>query len=355
MSRPLHGLRVLSLAENLPGPYATLVLADLGAEVLLVERPGVGDLSRQVPAMFAAVARGKRSVALDLKSETGRDAFLRLAADCDVVMEGFRPGTVRRLGVSYDDVVAVRPDIIYVSITGYGQDGPYRDRPGHDINFQGLAGMVTGDVPSTLVADLAAGTFAAVAVTTALAQRERTGRGAYVDVSMLDVLVSWQTALVALQSADNRGSVDRVPLTLPGYGVYRTADGAELTLGVTLEDHLWRDLALACGLEHVRGLSGTERAARCAELDDLVRSSIASRPLGAWELDLAAGNVAFSVCRTPGTLAEDPQVAARQLVTDPLSVRQPLVFDHVVWPARGTAPDLDEHAGQGWPSRNRQA
>src|SRR5688500_7375140 len=133
---PLLSVRILSLAEQYPGPYATLVLADLGAEVTLIERPPGGDPSRRTPEFFGALNRGKRSVSLDLKRPDGRDALLRLARRADVLLEGFRPGTMARLGLGPADLAKVRPKLVYVSISGFGQDGPARDIPGHDLSYQ---------------------------------------------------------------------------------------------------------------------------------------------------------------------------------------------------------------------------
>src|SRR5918911_346320 len=132
MNYPLAGIKILSLAEQYPGPYATLILSDLGADVILVERPSGGDPARQFLAFFESLNRNKRSVALDLKSEAGRSALFRLIQSADVFLEGFRPGTMERMGFGYEAVSAANQRIVYASISGFGQDGPYRDRPAHD-------------------------------------------------------------------------------------------------------------------------------------------------------------------------------------------------------------------------------
>lgn len=354
MNKPLDGVKVLSLVENLPGPYATMVLADLGADVIAVERPGSGDPGRQVPAMFASTGRGKKSVVLDLKSPRGKARFLSLASDADVVIEGFRPGVVDRLGVGYEKVRAVNESIVYVSLSGFGQDGPYRDRPAHDIVYQAVAGLLAGHVPGTgrgavpevLTADMAAGTFAVVAVTTALVQKARTGRGSRVDVSMLDVLVSWMTPVLALSAADAQV---RLPLELPGYGLYRTLDGVLIALGVTLEDHLWRELCRACGLDELMDVGAQARADGCRGLDDRLRETILGSTWSHWDRRFSDAGVAYARVNTIEQVAEDPQVRARRLVLDltgdhagHASVRQPLVFDRVVDAVDLTVPQLGQ-------------
>ncbi len=165
---PLTGLRILSLAEQFPGPYATMLLSDMGAEVIMIERPGIGDPARQFPPLFRALNRGKRSVALDLKSAEGLARFRELAKVSDVIVEGFRPGKLAALGAGFEDMRGVNPRLVYVSISGYGQDGPYRDRAGHDLSYEGVGGLLAdqadagqpGPVPAIPLADVGAALFA---------------------------------------------------------------------------------------------------------------------------------------------------------------------------------------------------
>jgi len=203
--QPLSGIRVLDLSRLLPGPYCTMLLADMGAEVIKIETPRVGDYARFLPpevglsGLFAAVNRNKKSVALNYRNPRGKEIFLRLAREADVVLEGFRPGVVDRMGIGYEAVRGVNPRIIYCSLSGYGQSGPYRDRAGHDPNYLsvggllGLNGAAGGPpiLPGVQIADLAGGMLAAIAILGALAGRERTGEGQYLDVSLIDAVVSW--------------------------------------------------------------------------------------------------------------------------------------------------------------------
>jgi crotonobetainyl-CoA:carnitine CoA-transferase CaiB-like acyl-CoA transferase len=211
---PLDGFRVLDLSRFLSGPYTTMVLAELGADVVKVERFPEGDDSRRLgPKVngesypFGMPNRSKRSVALDLKSETGRDLFLRLAAESDLVIENFRPGVVKRLGIDYDAVRAVRSDILYCSISGFGQTGPYRDRPGFDIMAQGVTGFLrmTGQPdgrPAKVgiaINDIAAGATAIYSIMAAQMVRERTGEGEYIDISLVDAGLAWTLRCRLLQ------------------------------------------------------------------------------------------------------------------------------------------------------------
>lgn len=319
---PLTGITVLSLAEQYPGPYATLLLADLGADVILVERRGMGDPSRQFPAFHEALNRNKRSVSLDLKADDGRAAFLRLAEQADVVLEGFRPGVVDRLGVGYEDVLAVNPRIVYVSISGFGQDGPLRDRPAHDVSYQGMAGMLherlggedPGYAPSIAVGDLSSGMFAVVATLTGLVARERKGEGSYYDVSMTDGLISWMTTY--LFAAANGYEEPGVPPKEPGYGLFRTADGGVISLSVAHEDWFWRSLCAVLGMEAHADLTAADRRQRYDELRTAIGAAIATRTRHEWEKLFDEAGVPFSPVLSLPEVIHHPHVAARGLLVD---------------------------------------
>jgi alpha-methylacyl-CoA racemase len=259
---PLEGVRVLDLSRLLPGGFCSLLLADFGAEVLKVEDTGMGDYVRWSPpfvdgaeesakgSLFLALNRNKRSIRLNLKSGEGRQALLRLARDHDVVLESFRPGVMDRLGVGYEALKAENPGIVYCAITGYGQDGPLKDRSGHDMNYLGLIGLlgITGEEDGPPVqaggqiADLGGGALmAAFGILAALRERDRSGEGQLVDVSMADGALSWMAMVAASYFAE-----DTVPhrgdLPLAGslvcYRPYECADGW-VTLGA-LEPKFWQ-------------------------------------------------------------------------------------------------------------------
>ncbi len=251
MVMALEGIRILDLTRLLPGPYGSLLLADLGAEVVKVEQPGFGDYLRRINhPRFSSLNRNKKSITLNLKTDEGREVFYRLVKTADAVMEGNRPGVADRLGVGYQQVSLHNPAIIYCSISGFGQDGPYRDRPGHDINYMGVAGALTlaGSVqepPPLPIADYSSGMFAAFSILAALIAREKTGRGQYIDVSMTDGVISWMGPLFADYQADGK-----VPASTRSgrahYGVFQCSDKKYITLGV-VEDWFWKNLCRVIG------------------------------------------------------------------------------------------------------------
>jgi crotonobetainyl-CoA:carnitine CoA-transferase CaiB-like acyl-CoA transferase len=271
MSLPLQGLKVLDLSRLLPGGFCSLILADFGADVVKVEDTGMGDYVRWAPpyyegadqtarsAKFLSLNRGKRSIRIDLKNERGKEVLLRLVRDADVLLESFRPGVLDRLGVGYERLREENPRLVYCAITGYGQDGPNRDRSGHDMNYLGLGGLLglTGDpggppVQSAgQIADLGGGALmAAVGVLVALRERESSGEGQLVDCSMFDGSLSW----LAMVAADMFATGDvpaRGTLHLAGgvtcYRPYRCADGY-VTLGA-LEPKFWAEFCRGVGRE----------------------------------------------------------------------------------------------------------
>jgi crotonobetainyl-CoA:carnitine CoA-transferase CaiB-like acyl-CoA transferase len=358
---PLAGVRLLSLAEQYPGPYATMALADLGADVINVERPAGGDPTRAFPGFWESLARGKRSVALDLKTAGGRAAFGTMVAGADVVLEGYRPGVVGRLGVDYETLRQVNDRLVYVSVSGFGQDGPYRDRPGHDLCYQALAGTLYGQLagdgqlagggaprPSTLeLGDLTAGLLTVQAVLLGLVRRDRDGHGSYLDVSVFDGLVSLLSA--HLGPVLNDTGTPGFPHE-PGYAVYRTSDGALLALGVAHEDQFWRRLCALAGLESEQDLSSAQRLADRARLGGLLATRIATRTFAQWERLLTEADVPHSAVHDLAGVAVDPHTASRGLLvqTGPPGdrrrfVRQPLVVDGVGWGPQSGAPALGQH------------
>ena len=268
---PLAGLTVLDLSRLLPGGFCSLLLADFGADVVKVEDTGMGDYIRWSPpfyegadesarsALFLALNRGKRSIRVDLKTESGRQVLLRLARDADVLLESFRPGVLDRLGVGYERLRQLNPGLVYCAITGYGQDGPNRDRAGHDMNYLGLNGILglTGDregppvQAAGQIADIGGGALmAGIGILVALREREGSGHGQLVDCSMFDGALSW-LALVAAEAFASPRAPRRGDLVLAGaltcYRPYRCADGY-VTLGA-LEPKFWRAWCLGVGRE----------------------------------------------------------------------------------------------------------
>ena len=284
----LEGVRVLDLSIWRPGPYATQLLAELGAEVIKVEPPG-GDPMRTYPGLFAGLHADKRGLVLDLKDPVDRGPRPRAAAGADVVVEGYRPGVADRLGVGYEQVRAVNPAVVYCSVSGLGQDGPLASVPGHDLNYAAWSAMLAPDggvpaVPAIPVADLAGGMAAALAVCAAMVRATRTGEGERIDVAMAGVLATWTGAQAPAadvssptpgRAASDADDLDRPGV--PGYGTFATADGGYVVLGVINEDHFWGPLCRALGLDDVAGLAFPARLARLDELQARLGAVIAGR------------------------------------------------------------------------------
>jgi len=276
MSQALTGLKILDLTMNLPGPYMTWLLALLGAEVVKVENPAGGDYARalggnQDSPFFNAVNRNKKSVALNLKHPEGKRLFFRLLDHFDIMVEGFRPGTMEKLGLGFGTTSSRNPRLIHVSITGYGHDSPYRLRAGHDINYLSLAGVIgmTGTrdgrpgIPGVQVADLAGGSLLGITgLLAAVIQRERTGRGQFVDVSMFHGAFSLATMVFAgVESGLERPEPGKMLLNgrCPCYGLYRTSDEHWMSLGA-LEFKFWENFCNAISRKDLLGsqLGGPE-------------------------------------------------------------------------------------------------
>jgi len=254
---PLEGIRILDLSRLLPGPYLTQLLADLGAEVIKVETPLAGDYARLAPPemglgdLYESVNQGKKSLALNYRNPRGRELFIKLAATADVVLEGFRPTVADKYGIGYSAVRAVKPDIVYCSLSGYGQEGPYQQRAGHDLNYMSIGGALSlngrsGERPIPYglpVADLSGGMLAAIAILGALVGRERGGPGMYLDMALLDGVISWVTPLALsahFSGLDVRASTHPLLGGRACFNIYETADGKYLTLAA-LEPHFWGD------------------------------------------------------------------------------------------------------------------
>ncbi len=266
MAQPLNGIRILDLSRLLPGAYASQMLADYGADVIKIEEPGSGDYGRFMPPQlaggmslyFVAINRNKRSMTLNLKSQAGHEIFLRLVRQSDVVLESFRPGVMDRLGLGYEQLKGVNPGLVYCAISGYGQDGPYRLRAGHDLNYAGYAGLLDYNrgprgepaMPPTQLGDLAGGSFMAViGIMTALYGRTQTGEGRVIDVSMtegvLSLLPLTATAYLNTGQAPQSGKT-QLDGGLPCYNIYETQDGKHITLAA-LEYKFWHTFCTRIG------------------------------------------------------------------------------------------------------------
>ncbi|MBA4379670.1 MAG: hypothetical protein C0393_03110 [Anaerolinea sp.] len=353
-AQPLKGIRVLDLSRLLPGPYLTQLLADLGAEVIKIETPRLGDYSRLAPpemglgGLFETVNRGKKSVAVNYRNARGREIFLKLAATADVILEGFKPGSVKKWGIDYDAVRAVKPDIVYCSLSGYGQEGPYRGRAGHDLNYLAIGGALAlnsraGEAPLPYglpAADLAGGMLAAIAILGALVGRGKTGAGMYLDMALLDGVISWMTPLAgAAYFSGIDVSAGGLPLLggLPCFNVYETADGKYLTLAA-LEPTFWADFCRVTARADLLPRQFDRR------LGNEIATIFRQKSRAEWLSAFAGTDGCVEAVNSFEEMLDHPQIRARGYVRqengEPVGMNSPFMF------ARGEsapAPKLGEH------------
>jgi crotonobetainyl-CoA:carnitine CoA-transferase CaiB-like acyl-CoA transferase len=330
MSQPLNGIRVLDLSRLLPGAYASQMLADFGADVVKVEEPGSGDYGRYMPPhgpngmglLFLAINRNKRSTTLNLKSPEGREIFLRMVRNADVVLESFRPGVLERLGLGYEQLKEVNPGIIYCAISGYGQDGPARLRAGHDLNYAGYSGLLdynrapNGEpaMPPTQLGDLAGGSYMSViGILTALVGRAQTGEGRSIDVSMTEGVMSLlplvSTAYLNTDKAPKPGH-STLDGGLPCYNIYETRDGKHVTLAA-LEPKFWH--TFCTHIRHLellpfhqpRGLEEREEAMH------ILRNIFKMKTRDEWVAELADIDTCVGPVYSIDEALNDPQAQAR--------------------------------------------
>ena len=363
--KPLSGVRVLDLTRLLPGAMATLHLADLGADVVKIEDMDAGDYSRAMGRVrdgmsdsFRVLNRNKRAMRLDLKQARGRETFLRLAKSADVVVESFRPGVVARLGVGYEAVSAVNPRVVYCSISGYGQSGPYAQRAGHDINYVGYAGIVdqigTAEgpvVPNFQIADLVGGALVPVmGILAALLDARSSGKGRYVDVSMTDAALAHAVfpllGLLEQGRPPARGS-GMLDGGLPCYNVYRTKDGRFMAVGA-LERKFWVSLCgiLDCpelGEKHI--VYGADAAA----VKQRIAKAFASRTQSEWTRVFADVDCCVSPVLSIEESLQNEQLRARGMISDADGVAQfalPLKLSEFEFGIARGAPAAGEHTDE---------
>lgn len=331
MARPLDGVVVLDATRLLPGPFCTQLLANLGADVIKIEDPALGDYMRSVPPLvgdtsypFLMVNRGKRSVALDLRTRDGRAVLYRMAKKADVFVEQLRPHTVKALGIDYPRLRRANPDLVYCSFGGYGRTGPYADLPGHDLNFAALAGILSvtsGEgrrpaIPGVPVSDLASALLAAFSILASLHRRERFGGGEFVEVSIFDASVSLMVLNLAhylgtgLLPAPGETIVTGI---FPSYNLYETRDGRWISIAC-VETKFWRRLCEVLGLEeHIDdqfagGDVGREIAAKIA-------AAFRSRTLAEWTATLDGEGLPITPVLRMDEVVADPHLRARRLLT----------------------------------------
>jgi crotonobetainyl-CoA:carnitine CoA-transferase CaiB-like acyl-CoA transferase len=324
----LNGVKIVDASQLLPGPHATSLLKQLGADVVKVEPPGTGDPTRQLsPALFAQLNRGKRSVALDLKTPAGKAAFIELVRDADALVEGFRPGVMARLGLDYATLAEVNPRLVMCSISGFGQTGPYANAAGHDLNYLALGGFWSIPVqvndrvtrPRIRLADYAASSHAALALTAAIFSARANGRGQHLDVSIHDCVMAW-TAPAAWASREYVDHPLDSPGVMPENDLFETRDGRHLALGI-LENKFWLNLIEAIGaafpaLQDERFATRAGRQQHKREVNTLLARIFATRPLADWIATLQQFDLPVSPVLNARELFDDPHVQARGMVRE---------------------------------------
>jgi crotonobetainyl-CoA:carnitine CoA-transferase CaiB-like acyl-CoA transferase len=317
----LCGITVIDLSRLLPGPYCTMILADHGARVIAVEDPRYRDRGEYVFPVY----RNKSHMTLDLKSEAGRRIFFRLVEDADVVVEGFRPGVVTRLGVDYSAVCRVNPTIVYCSITGYGQTGPMRHTAGHDVNYLSRAGLLDlmGEkgrapaIPGIQVADLVGGGMnGALGIVMALFHRERSGAGQHIDISMTDGMLSLLPTVQFFQTlfgTEQKRGDTFLSHRYACYNTYETADGRHLSVGA-VENHFWQNLCHHLGKPEYGPLQFDET--RREEIIAFMREQFRRKPLDQWESEFRGLDVCVAPIRTVAEAMQDPLFSRRGMVSE---------------------------------------
>jgi crotonobetainyl-CoA:carnitine CoA-transferase CaiB-like acyl-CoA transferase len=345
---------MLDLSRQLPGPFCSMMLADLGVDVLVVAAPndamGIG---------IPLIQRNKRSMTLNLKDPKGKEIFHRLARDADILLEGFRPGVTDRLGIDYASLARLNPRVIYCSISGYGQDGPYRDKVGHDINYLGYAGVLgmsgmAGNPPTIMpvqVADIGGGALMALAgILAALLAREHSGRGQFVDISMMDGSVAWNVFHVLLQLAmGTQPERGRTQLTghYPCYAVYETKDGKYVTVGA-LEPHFWRNLCQQLGVEEFIADQFADGARR-EEMFRVVREKFTQKTQAEWLAQLGPVDICFGPVNSIIEAFADPQVQARRMIVEKSGrklIASPLKFSDTPTVEPTLPPEFGQHTDE---------
>ena len=367
MASALEGIKILDVSRLLPFNYCTMMLADLGAEVLKVEEPGMGDYMRWLPpklknenAIFLIANRNKRSMTLNFREEKGKEILRQLAKEHDVLFESFRPGVMDRLGVGYENLKEINPRLVFCSSTGYGQTGPYKDRPGHDMNYISVAGILeatgrhTGApvIPGIPIADMSIGIFSAFSILAGIMARDRTGKGQHIDVSMTDCMVSYNMMNIAdyvfsqqAQSSEKFGITGETPC----YNVFKTKDDKFISLG-NIEGKFWKNLLKLIGREDLKEYQfamGEEGEKAMSELQSVFLSKTRKEWLDLFE----SQDICYAPINSAEDVEADPQVKQREMIFEmehPVegkitTIGFPFKFSETPGKVRMPSPTLGQH------------
>ena len=317
----LEGITVIDLSRLLPGPYCSMILADHGARVIAIEdKRFLAD-----GLFFNLINRNKEHMALNLKTDEGKEIFSRLVQNADVVLEGFRPGVVNWLGVDYDSVRKINPRIVYCSISGYGQNGAYRDRVGHDVNYLSFSGVLNligesdrpPSIPGVQIADIAGGGMnAAIGILLALVSREKTGLGQYIDISMTDSMVSFLPAALffsQLSGQEPKRANGFLSHRYACYNTYETADGLYLSIGA-VENRFWKKLCEVLDVPEYAELQYDDQHRQ--EILDFMRTTFKKKTLAEWEAFLGDLDICWGKVQSLTEVLNDPLFQEREMVVD---------------------------------------
>lgn len=364
---PLQSIRVLDLSRLLPGPFCTMLLADFGAEVIKIEATDLGDYARQYEpkidensVMFHSLNRNKKSVTLDLKTDEGKDQFFQMVGKADVVVESFRPGVMKRLGLDFPVLEKINPRLIYCAISGYGQTGPYAEMPGHDINYISYAGLLElmGEkdgkpiVPAVQVADLTGGAYPAVTgILLALLEREKSGKGQFIDISMMDGVISLLQSTLPnylMKNIPSKRGEQMLSGGLACYEVYQTKDGRWLAVGA-LEMKFWRIFCQKLGKPEWIPLLDEQDEVQYKLTHD-IQNVIYTKTLEEWMDIFDDAEACVSPVLNFAELVNHPQVQARKMFEaieqDGIPVKHigiPIKLSRTPGKIRAAAPKLGEH------------
>ncbi|WP_217354631.1 CaiB/BaiF CoA transferase family protein [Ruegeria atlantica] len=320
----LNGMRIVDLSRLLPGPFATQSLADLGAEVIKIEEPKHGDPGRRLGKdMFARLNRNKKSLTLDLKSEEGKGVLTDLLRSTDAVIESFRPGVMDRLGFGYEAVRALNPAIVYCSLSGFGQTGPYSHRAGHDIDFLALSGYfaVPSQVndklarPKVRLSDYAGAMYGALSLAVAMGSAKISGQGQYLDVAITDAMVNWSAPLVRIAHELCEGDPDKMSFVMPDNDIFEASDGGHIAIGL-FENKFWVQLAALMAsdfpqLGREEYATNKLRNQRKSEVHALMSEMFASKTLAEWEALFGPTDLPWAVVYQDLRLFDDPHLQER--------------------------------------------
>lgn len=364
----LNDVRIIDMSRLLPGPMTTQLLADLGAEVIKIEEPKEGDTGRVLGKdMFARLNRNKKSLTVNLKTEEGKQILRELLASADCLVESFRPGAMERLGFSYEEVKAINPALVYCSLSGYGQTGPYANRAGHDIDFLALSGYfgVPSQVndkiarPKVRLSDYAGAMYAALSLSVAIASAKQSRVGQYLDVAILDAMTAWSAPLLRVAHEVCDSDPDRMPFVMPDNDIFATADGEHLAIGL-FENKFWKQMAEMLTsefpqLSEEKYATTKLRNQRKQEVNDLLAEVFASKTLEQWDALFGPTDLPWASVLRDMRFFEDPHIKARDLMhtlpgngdqPESFQVRYPVKFSAGLDDLRLPPPDKGEHTDE---------